>query len=254
MPSFSRASAIATLALVVVVGAGGWLYLSASRAPSGVGGPATPAAPTSAPAPTPSAVPSFIAQGISAWHHYTSTVYDNGYGSVDYPADWSVVAQATRAWEPGDRFPVETSPYADVFASPGEGDETVGLVVWKMPAGEGAEVETVEGLKAWAATFCRDVGMSPCDGFTQDATPMCLDTGGVCRGALLVPTPDQQFAFFVDWGSAMMTVTPDRVRVVVVPREDAHPSASRYGGSVQLLRSILTKMNVWTPGQQPPRS
>ncbi len=42
------------------------------------------------------------------------------------------------------------------------------------------------------------------------------------------------------------------VQVVVVAREDGFPSAARYGGSVELLKSILTTMDVWTPGLEPP--
>ena len=112
---------------------------------------------------------------------------------------------------------------------------------------------SVEGLKAWAQKFCSDVGASSCEEFTQRASPMCLNAGGdSCRAALLVPTAEGQYAFFVDWGTAMLTTLPDRVRVVVVPREDSFPSAARYGGSVALLKSILTTMDVWSPGQEPP--
>ena len=122
-----------------------------------------------------------------------------------------------------------------------------------QPGKVGATCRNGGGLKAWAQTFCSDIGASSCEDFTQRAAPMCLNAGGgSCRAALLVPTAEEQYAFFVDWASAMLTNIPDRVRVVVVAREDSFPSAARYGGSVELLKSILTTMDVWSPGQEPP--
>ena len=78
---------------------------------------------------------------------------------------------------------------------------------------------------------------------------MCLNAGGAsCRGAILVPTAEAQYAFVMDWTSAMFTNLPDLIRVVVVAREDSFPSAGRYGGSVELLKAMLTTMDVWGPG------
>ncbi len=44
----------------------------------------------------------------------------------------------------------------------------------------------------------------------------------------------------------MLTSVPDRVRGVAIGRDDSFPSAARYGGSVELLRAILTTMDVHT--------
>jgi hypothetical protein len=237
------ATGIAAAALLVLVGAGGLIYLN-SRSPSGPGGPG----PVSTPVPSPTEV----APGIAGWKTYTSAVSANGYGVHSYPADWSVSAPATREWRAGDDFPADELPYADTFVSPGEEDTQISLIVWKMPAGNGADIESVDGLKTWAEEFCNDVGASSCEGLTQQTLPMCLNAAGdSCRGALLVPTATAQYAFFSDWGTVMMTNQPDRVIVVVVAREDSFPPAARYGGSVELLKSILTTMDVWTPGQQP---
>jgi hypothetical protein len=246
MPALSRATGIAALALVAVVGAGGLISLN-SKAPSGPGGPTT--APTAA--PTPGA--SEVAPGITAWTTYTSEIH--GF-TLGYPEDWSVNAPATRKWQTGDEFPGDVWPYADTFVGPGEGDASIGLFVWEMPLGEGVDPESVEGMKAWAEAFCNNVGVSACDAFTQDAVPMCLasviDPDVVeCRGALLVPTDGPQFAFIPDWTSLIFTGIPDVVTVVVIGREDSFPSAARYDGSVELLKSILTTMDVWTPGQVP---
>jgi hypothetical protein len=258
MPALTRATGIA-VALVAVVGAGTLVYLTSNR-PGGVGARSTPA-----PTIAPTTEPSGVAPGITRWKTYESTNIPSRYYRVGYPDDWSVNSRATREWRVGDAFPADELPYADAFVSPGQGDATIGLFVWEMPRGEsvvtdeagelkelGPDLESVDGLKAWAHQFCLDVVAASCEGFTQQAVPMCLNAGGhSCRGALLVPTAEAQYAFIMDWSSAILTGLPDLVRVVVVAREDGHPSAARYGGSVELLRSILTTMDVWTPGQQP---
>lgn len=231
--------AAAAIAIVAIVGVGVLAFTFRS-----------PGAGTQSPAPTLTPAPTPVAPGITTWTTYTSEVH--GF-TVGYPADWSVNAPATRKWQPGDNIHLDEWPYADTFISPGQ--DAVGLFVWEMPAGEGADVESVQGLKVWAESFCNDVGASSCEEFTQRAVPMCLNEGGApiaCRAAILVPTATEQYAFFVNWGTAVITSNPDRVRVVLVAREDSFPSAARYGGSVELLRSILTTMNVWTPGRVPP--
>jgi hypothetical protein len=236
MTNFARAAA--GVAIVAIVGVGVLAFIS--RSP-GAGTTDTPA-PTLTAAPTATPAPSLVARGIAGWTTYTSEVYGFAFG---YPEDWTLHAAATREWQAGDRIDADDWPYADAFASPEEA--TVGLFVWEMPAGEGADVESVQGLKAWAETFCNDIAASSCEEFTQRAVPMCLNAGGdPCRAAILVPTAGEQYAFFVNWNSAMLTGVPDRVRVVVVAREDSFPSAARYGGSVELLRSILTTMDVRT--------
>lgn len=253
MPGFTRATAVAAVALVAAVGVGGLLYVNST----------SPGGPTGTPAPTPSATAapaSTFPPGITGWTSYASEAYGFGLG---FPDDWTLESAATRRWQAGDRFPSDVLPYADIFVSPEEGDEQIALFVWEMPRGEtvgngedsglierGPDVESVDGLKLWAQKFCVDVGLSSCEEFPQRATPMCLYTGE-CRAAILVPTTEQQYAFFVNWSTAILTSNPDRVRVVVIARDDGFPQAAEYGGSVELLKSILTKMNVWTPGQQP---
>ena len=250
MPALSRTATIAAVVLVAAVGAGGLIYLN-STGPGGIGGRPTPSPtpiPTATAASTPSPAPSQVAPGITAWTTYTSAVH--GF-TLGYPEDWTLERAATREWQAGDVLDADKVQYSDTFASPEE--DTVGLFVWEMPAGEGADVESVEGLKAWAGTFCNDVVALSCGEFTQRAEAMCLnDGGGPCRAAVLVPTAGQQYAFFSVWSSLIFTNAPDRVRVVAVGREDSFPSAARYGGSVELLRAILTTMDVWTPGLQPP--
>lgn len=238
---------LAAAVTVIVIAVGGALIVGGGPAlPTPPPSPTAAASLTAAASPIAGASP---APGISAWMPYASEFYGFTFG---YPEDWTLQAAATREWQAGDTmFDVDAWPYADTFASPDEA--SVGLLVWEMLAGEGADLDSVQGLKAWAETFCTEVDGSSCAEFTRLAVPMCLNAGGdSCRPALLVPTPREQYAFFMDWSSAMFTNSPDRVRVVVVAREDSFPAAARYGGSVELIRSILTTMDVWTPGQVPP--
>jgi hypothetical protein len=241
MFAVSRATAVAAVALVAVVGAGAYLSLTPNR--DGGGGSQGTPAPTTPPT-------AGQTSSTAGWTPYTSEVY--GF-SLRYPAGWSVSSPAMRDWQAGDAFPADAWPFADSFVSPGEGDVQIGLFAWEMPAGEGADIESFEGLKAWAQTFCNDVVASGCDTFSDQAVSMYHGGGCSCPGAILVPTEaGPQYAFFNDWSSLILTSLPDKVRVVVVARPDSFPAAAPYGGSVELLKTILTTMSVWTPGQRPP--
>lgn len=236
MTNFTRAAA--GVAIVAIVGVG---VLALNL---GVGGPGGPVSPPPSSVPTATPMPTPGAPGIAGWTAYTSEVH--GF-TMGFPDDWSLHEAATRQWQAGDAFPPpgDDLPYADVFVSPGAGDEQVALFVWEMLAGEGVDVDAVPDLTAWAEAFCNDVGGASCDDFTRASVRMCLDAGGdPCRAAILVPAPDAQYAFFMDWGSAMLEGAPDMIRVVVVAREDGHESTARYGGSVELLRSVLSTMDV----------
>ena len=204
MPAMTRVTGIAAVALVAVVGAGALIYLN-SRAPSGPGG-APPA--TQAPTPSPTVAstpePSYVAQGITGWTAYTSAFH--GF-TMGYPEDWTVHAPASREWRAGDLILADSWPYADTFVSPGSNE--IGLWVWDVPAAAGADLESVGGLKAWAATFCEDMGLSACATFTQAAAPMCLNAGGdSCRAAILVSRGEDQYAFFEDFNDAAITGDP----------------------------------------------
>ena len=246
MPASSRATAIAAVVLVAVVGAGALIYLN-STATGGVGG--QPATSTPSPTVAPSPATSAVAPGIAAWREYTSRVYGFQFG---YPKDWTAYA-ATRGWKASDATAADW-PYADAFSNPEQTDgDSIGLWVFQVPAGDGANLASVTGLKAWAQSYCkmtatqRPGGAIACNGFTARAKPMCREVGGdVCLAALVVPDSDGVTAFFGDG-------KPDTVRVVSIGRPDDFPAAARYGGSIQLLTSILSTMGVHTPvnGQAP---
>ena len=181
MPVYARAAVIA-VALVVMVGAG--LVFLGNRAPGGVGG-APAATPTSSPSPTasptssPTAEPSYVAPGITGWTPFTSAVY--GY-TLSYPQGWSI-GQATRAWGPTDGPGTDST--SDMFVNPAN---DVGYGVSLAPAADFTDVETVEGLKAFAKTYCTDMKLGGCDTFTDRSEPMCLDAGGdPCRAAIRGP-------------------------------------------------------------------
>lgn len=241
MPALSRATSIAAVVLVAAVGVGGLLYLNSS----GPGGPASP--PPLTPAPTASPSPAQAAPGIERFTRYTSAVH--GF-EFEYPADWSVLRSATRPWRTGDPFPAdpEEMPYAETFGSPGQGDAQIGLIVWRMQPDEGALKDIEEGadLPAFAQQFCVEVIRANCDTFTQGAQPRAWNTGNYYAGALLVPTPDLQFAFLGDCRSCLLTGVADWVYVIVVARPDDFPQAAQYGGSFTLLKSIVRAMGVLT--------
>lgn len=234
-PPMPKALRLATAALVGVI-AVGVIYLNLPG-PNGTGGqsPSPSPSPSSTVAPSPS--PSEIAPGIIAWTTYTSEIYEFDFG---YPDDWTVGSSATREWQAGDTF--EESAYKEGVVGPDAGG--VALAVWRMPVAASADVGTLEGLKAWAEAACNEL-VTLCDDLPGPALPMCLGQL-VCSPALIVPNENIQVAFIAH-------PSIERVTVVMIGRPDTHPSVARYGGSVELLKSILTTMDVWTPepGQTP---
>jgi hypothetical protein len=241
MPTYLRL--VAGIAIVAIVGVG--VLAFNTRLPGS--GSSTPVPPTATP------VPSAIAPGISGWSVYHSGV--NGI-TLGYPSDWNLLAPATREWKDGDVFPSEEHPYADIFVSPAEGDEQIGIFVLDVTVGvfgKEADLGSIDGLKAWAQSFCEKSLSTDCATFADAAVPMCDNakviegTDDSCKAAILVPTADWQFGFFRDRTSEW--VGWDAVHVVIVARDDHFPSATPYGGSVQLLKSILTTLDVWTPGE-----
>ncbi len=243
MPQLLRYAVVAVV-LVAVAGVGGALLFT----PSGNAGPGAVApepTPTPTPAPTPAApAPSEIAPGITGWTNYTSE--ENGI-TIGYPDDWRLLASATRPWRAGDVLVAgEDSPWADIIVNPQEKDgDSMGLWVYKMKAGSGADISSQEGLAAWAEADLCDRQATDCETVSDVAEPMCVGRVA-CGPAVLVSLPDGITAFLADSETGMVTV-------VEIGRQDDFPAAARYGGAVQLLKSILTTMDVWTPepGQIP---
>jgi hypothetical protein len=223
MPSYLRYAAAAAIVLIVGVG----LLAFNLRSPSaGTGG-----------SPAPSVLP-----GITGWTTYTTTIYGKTFG---YPEDWHLVAAATRAWQPGDSTSIDSTwDFAYVFASP-DGNDQIGLWVWEMAAGSGADITSHRGLTTWAQANVCDAAVDACATVPDVAVPMCIGWDS-CRPAVIVPLSDSTTAFLADTENGIVTIFS-------LGRPDGFPGAARYGGSVQLLKSILTTMEVFTPrpGQIP---
>lgn len=231
MPNYLRYAAAA--AIIAIVGVG--VLAFSGRTPSvGTGGPS----------PTPTIAPTPNTPGITGWTTYTSKIYGI---TIGYPDHWTVDSAATRKWQPGDG--PESFTYMDVLMNPETRDgDQIGVGVFQKPAGPGADITSREGLAAWAeANFC-DAAIDACQTVPNVAMPMC-DGRVACLPAVLVPLSDSTTAFIADPQNGLVTI-------VSILRPDNFPAAGRYGGAVQLLKSILTTMDVWTPqpGQIPAAS
>lgn len=242
MPAVSRATGFAAVALVAVVGAGALIYLSSNRT-GGAGSQATttptaspPTAPTTAPSTAPTSQPTFDPSG-AAWPTYTSAVY--GF-TMKYPTDWSVYAPATEEWVP-DAPVTEATPWADVFVNSEAIDgDSMGMWVFQMPAPEGADLASWEGLQDVIQGACNGPGLNyPCETISEP-TLMCF--GQKCRPAMIVGVGEEQTvsAFFADPATGIITVFD-------IGRQDDFPAAERYGGTVALMKAILDQVDVREP-------
>jgi hypothetical protein len=246
MPALSRTASVAAVVLVVAVGAGALVYLnSPGGGVGGSGGSSTPipsAAPTPTPAPAATPAPSEIAPGITGFTRYTSRVYGLTFG---YPDGWSLGAAATRKWQEGDQL-LSEAPNSDWFENPaGRDGDDIAFAVLQRPAGSGADVTSREGLTRWFQANSCDDQTDACETVPDVAVPMCVGKAA-CLPAILVPLSDSTQAVFADAETGLVTI-------VSLGRPDDLPAAARYGGGVQLLKSILTTMDVWAPapGQLP---
>ena len=226
MPTYVRLAA--GIAIVAVVGVGALMYIGNSP---GVGG-----APTPSPTPTPvaSAAPS-LAPGISGWKPYTSAAY--GY-TMSYPQGWYVASRASHKWEPGEPGTEEAAPFWDIFAND-DGDGTVMLVA-QVPAPAGADLESWDGLHAVHRELCDEPTIPGCP---ADYTPTSLCSGQQdCAPAILALNGDDPMpvALIGDPENGVVTV-------IWIGRVDSFPTAAKYGGTVQLLKSVLTQMDVRDP-------
>ena len=242
MPAFTRSTAFAAVVLVAVVGVGGLIYLDRS-APSGVGAAPPPAptqAPSASPGDSPSASPAAVAPDSTGWTPFTSTVYDY---TLSYPQGWSATP-AERTHQAGDT-PERASTYSDEFGSV-EADFAFG--VFRLPAGNGADLASVDGLKAFAVTYCEAQsglqGGPDCDTFADRAVSVCLPAGGdPCTTAIVLPSENKDpgeegtYAFVPD-------ASGTNVIVVVAYRGEGWPGAEPYGGTSGLLTSVLETMDV----------
>jgi hypothetical protein len=212
---------------------------------SGCAGGTPTTTPASTPGVTPSqeavaGEPSQVAPGIPSWTSYTSKVYGITFG---YPEGWRLDSAAARRWQEGDDSANGTSE-SFMNADTIDGDD-IALGVWQQPAVSGDDITSREGLAAWFKTHLCDETIDACETVPDVALPMCLGREA-CLPAVLVPLSDSTQAVVADPESGQITI-------VSLGRPDGFPAAARYGGAVQLLKSILTTLDVWTPepGQVP---
>ena len=226
MPALSRATAVAAVALVAVVGAGGLIYLNAANS-GGAGSQKTPA-PT--PAPTPNT------PGITGWKTYSSAVY--GY-TISYPEDWSVVARATARWQPG---AAEEGPWRDIFfnnAPEGARDTSMVFEAAQFPAPAEVDLSSWDGLLTAFGETCVYLDTCTSGPVVQASTRLCMGSAG-CRPVAVVHDNDLPRAVFGDPETGQVTY-------IRIGRVDDFPGAARYGGTVMLLKSILSQMGVREP-------
>ena len=231
MPQLLRYAVVAVV-LVAVAGVGGALLLTRSGN-LGPGAVAPTPLPNPTAAPTASPAPSEIAPGISGFTPYTSPVYGL---TIGIPDGWTQGERATLKWQEG----IDSDATSwDCFES---NQESVAFCVWQQPAGPGADITTRDGLAAWVRA--NDPERDP-DGAIQ----LCVGKTA-CGPAILLPASGDTIpAYIADPDAGLVTI-------VLLGRTDDFPGTARYGGGVQLLKSILTTMDVYEPepGQTPASS
>ena len=94
-----------------------------------------------------------------------------------------------------------------------------------MPAGDDADLTTVDGLTTWAEQNCNLVGLGACNTVKDRVEAMCLETADdPCRPVVLIrsvgrdPAEEGESAFFGDWASATPVGEPDFVIFAYRPR------------------------------------
>ena len=234
----SFAAGAAAIAVLVIAGAA---YFGQPDA-SGVGGAPIPSpTPTPVASAAPSAPPSLVAPGISGWTPYTSAAYDF---TMSYPSDWSVAASASHKWQPGEPDTEDSTPWADIFVNDEaiDGDGVI-MVMFQVPAPTGADLESWEGLDAVHQELCDEPTMASSVACPADytPTPMCVGEQD-CAPAVIHMSGDDPMpvAFIGDPEKGIVTV-------IYIARVDSFPAARRYGGTVQLLKSVLTQLDVRDP-------
>jgi hypothetical protein len=232
MPTYVRLAA--GIVIVAVVGVSALMYFGKSP---GVGGAPIPSpTPTPVASTAPSAPPSLVAPGISGWKPYTSAAY--GF-TMSYPSDWSVAGQAGHKWQPGEPGTVENASFADSFAGAMDADGIL-IIAFQVPAPAGADLESWEGLHAVHRELCDEPTIPGCP---ADYTPVPMCVGGQdCAPAIIALNGDDPFpvALIGDPEKGIITV-------IWIARVDSFPGAERYGGTVQLLKSVLTQLDVRDP-------
>jgi hypothetical protein len=163
--------------------------------------------------------------------------------TAEWPRVESVQYGFTIGHPPGWRYRPATRDWqleADAATFFGDAEERFkdtrapGIAVSAWSVDPDAPIHSMRDLVDWAASYCRALGNSPCDGIRERAIPLCIGHLD-CGPAIVVPFELDVYAF-------LPGLRDERVVVIAVWRPDAHQSASRYGGSIQLLLDMVATM------------
>jgi hypothetical protein len=240
MPALTRATGIAAVALVAVVGAGGITYFAAGGPGPSPTPPPTPAptsAPTVAPTVAPTPAPSYVAMGITGWKTYTSSVY--GF-TISYPEDWVIGGRATQEWKPDES---EDAPSKDVLfnnQTQAVPDHSMIIEALQFPGPAGADLGSWDGLLDALTEMCArptEFYRTTCPS-EDSVTRMCLGTE--CQPVAFVLKDRFPRAIFGDPETGTVTY-------IWVARVDDFPGAAPYGGTVKLLKAVLGELDIREP-------
>jgi hypothetical protein len=163
---------------------------------------------------------------------------------MSYPSDWSVSAPATHKWQPGEPAGEEWPTWQDIFVNDEAIDgESIAMVAFQVPAPTGADLESWEGLDAVHQELCDEPTMAGTVICPADYTPSPACVGEQdCAPAVIHLGGDDPFP-----GALIGDPENGIVTVIQMGRVDSFPGAERYGGTVQLLKSVLTQLDVRDP-------
>ena len=187
-------------------------------------------------APAPSPTPTLVTPGISGWTPYTSAAY--GF-TMSYPSDWSVADPARHKWQPGQPANVDSGSW-DIFENDEAIDgDSIAMLVSQVRAPTGADLASWEGLHAVHRELCDEPTIPACPA-DYTPTPMCV--GADCAPAIIALNGEDPMP-------VALIGDPEKgiVTVIWMGRADSFPAAGRYGGTVQLLKSIMTQLDVREP-------
>lgn len=242
---------LAAAVTILVIAMAGLLAISSGGMSGPSVSPSAEASRTSAStqAPSPSLDITLLPPDTAEWVTYTSTQYGI---AIAHPPGWTI-EPATRAWTfAADATLDPRSPAMDSFLSE---EGTLRVSLWAiagetLPGGQGEAIESVADIETWAKRFCELTGNVQCDGVPERALPMCLEYRD-CHPAAMVRYESDVQAYFTLGGET------DPLVVVVVWRQDLHPTTARFGASRLLLQALLSTINgggnrgVWPLGYLP---
>jgi hypothetical protein len=242
---------LAAAVTILAIAMAGLLAISSGGTNGPSASPSAEASQTSAStqAPSPSVDTALLPPDTAEWVTYTSTQYGI---AIAHPPGWTI-EPATRAWTfAADAALDPRSSAMDAFMSE---DGTLRVSLWAiagetLPGGPGEVIESVADIETWAERFCEVTGNSQCDGVPERALPMCLEYRD-CHPAAMVRYESDVQAYFTGGGEG------DPLVVVVVWRQDLHPTTARYGATRLLLQALLSTINgggdagVWPLGYLP---